>query len=90
MVRTRSRQKEPTVGLSRRTRPRASTARTHSPLAAERKFCTVSPTVCDHGESVVSPAYDCQFVFVTKLAAVLMAISQGTAGRRSGFHGRSD
>ena len=88
MTRTRSCQKEPTVALPRRTRPRTSTAKTHSPLAAEKKFCTVRPRACDNGESVVSPEYDCQLVFVTKLAAVLRAISQGTAGRRSGFQGR--
>ena len=87
--RTRSRQKLPTVPLSRRTSPRTSTASTHKPLAADTKFCTVRPSDWEIGASVVSPLYDCQLVLVVKLAAVLMAISQGTAGSWSGFQGSS-
>ena len=37
---------------------------------------------------VDSPAYDCQFVLVTKLAAVFRAIPDGTASKPCGFSGR--
>ena len=87
--RTRSCQKLPMVPLVRLTRPRVSTASTQSPLAADTKFCTVSPSAWESGESVVSPAYECQLVLVVKLAAVLRAISQGTAGIPAGFPGKT-
>ena len=41
------------------------------PTAAETKFCTVNPVICVRWLSVDSPPYDCQFVFVMKLTAVL-------------------
>ena len=38
---------------------------------------------------VLSPPYPCQFVFVTKLTAVLNDESGETAGNASGFSGKS-
>ena len=45
--RTRSNQKLPIVAVVRRARPRISATRTAIRMAAETKFCTVSPSICD-------------------------------------------
>ena len=55
-------------------------ASTAMPTAAEAKFWTVSPIIWLRYESVDSPAKNCQFVLVTKLAAVLKAVNQFMPG----------
>ncbi len=58
------------------------------PVAAERKLWRASAAIWVRCDIVASPAYACQFVFVTKEIAVFQARAGGTAGRRSGFSGR--
>ena len=45
MLRTRSAQKLPIVADERRVKPRMNAASTAMPVAAETKFCTVSPSI---------------------------------------------
>jgi hypothetical protein len=55
-VRIRSAQKLPSVFPLRRAIPRITAATTAMPTAAETKFWTASPAICEKYESVVSPA----------------------------------
>jgi hypothetical protein len=64
--------------------PRIKATITAIPVAALTKVCMVSPAICVRKVIVVLPAYDCRFVFVTTLIAVLRARSDETAGRDSG------
>jgi hypothetical protein len=41
--------------VSRRANPRITAASTAMPTAAETKFCTASPAICDRNDMVVSP-----------------------------------
>ena len=45
--------------------------------AADTKFCTVSPDICNRWPTAASPEYHCQLVLVTKLTAVFQAPSVG-------------
>ena len=74
-----STQKLPIVPVRLRENPRMSATSTAMPVAAETKFCTVSPSIWVTYFMVVSPAYACQLVLVTKLTAVLKARSGRTA-----------
>jgi hypothetical protein len=87
-VRVRSTQKLPIVFDRERTSPRTSATATAMPAAADTKFCTASPAICVRWLMVDSPAYDCQFVLVTKLTAVFHAVAAPTALWSSGFSGR--
>ncbi len=80
MPRTMSTQTLPIVPVRRRANPRTSATATASPTAADRKFCTASPAICTVKPMVASGEYDCQFVFVTKDAAVLNASDGPTFG----------
>jgi hypothetical protein len=68
---TRSTQKFPTVDARRRASPRTNAAITAMPAAADMKFSRASPVIWVRWLIVDSPPYDCQFVLVTKLTAVL-------------------
>ena len=46
-VRVRSTQKLPSRSVSRRAKPRITAASTAMPTAAETKFCTASPAICE-------------------------------------------
>ena len=46
MVRVRSTQKLPIVWAERRVKPRINATSTAMPVAADTKFCTVSPSIC--------------------------------------------
>ncbi len=72
-MRTRSTQKLPRLPVVVLAKPRTRANETAIPTAAETKFCTARPDICTRWPIVDSPEYDCQFVFVTKLAAVLKA-----------------
>ncbi len=76
MMRVRSTQKLPICVALERAIARMSAPATAMPTAAETKFCTVSPAVWTSGPTPASPAYDCQFVFVTNETAVLSAVCQ--------------
>jgi hypothetical protein len=80
-IRTRSTQKLPRLPVETRANPRTSANETAIPTAAETKFCTARPDIWTRWPMVDSPLYDCQFVFVTKLTAVLKAWSGLTAGK---------
>ena len=51
----RSCQKLPSSLAPRLAKPRITAASTAMPTAAETKFCTPSPAICEKYESVVSP-----------------------------------
>src|SRR5450759_2572429 len=71
----RSTQKLPIRSVCSRARPRATAMATARPTPADTKFCTVRPAACTRYPVPASPAYDCQFVFVTNDTAVLKAVS---------------
>ncbi len=54
-VRTRSCQKLPSAATPRLANPRITAASTAMPTAAETKFCTASPAICEKYDIVVSP-----------------------------------
>ena len=81
VVRVRSTQKLPMVRPWRRARPRMNAAASAMPTAADTKFCTARPDIWTRWPMVDSPEYDCQFVLVTKLTAVLKDIFGTTLGR---------
>ena len=88
--RVRSTQKLPSRSLPVRARPRTRATATARPVAAERKFWTVSPAICTAYPVPDSPAYDCQFVFVVNETAVLNAVCQSIERPwLSGSHGCS-
>ncbi len=68
-------------------KPRINATATAIPTAADRKFCTVSPSIWVRWLIVVSPPYDCQFVLVPKLTAVFSATFGSTAGIPAAFSG---
>ena len=75
----------------RRARPRIRAAARHMPTAADTKFCTARPAIWTRWPMVDSPEYDCQFVLVTKLTAVLNAIfgidvGEAVRQRQPGLH----
>ncbi len=88
VARVRSTWKWPRVFASARAIPRITATATAIPVAAERKFWRASAAICVRCDIVASPAYACQFVFVTNETAVFQARAGGTAWRRSGFSGR--
>ena len=59
------------------------------PAAADTKFCTVRPIIWVTYFMVLSPAYACQLVLVTKLTAVLKAVSERTPPTPEGPPGRT-
>ena len=65
-----------------------SATNTAMPAAAERKFWVVNASIWVRCDSVVSPPYACQLVFVAKLTAVFHATSGGTPGSPAGLSGR--
>ena len=54
-MRVRSTQKLPSVSALRRAKPRIIATSTAMPTAAETKFCTARPAICDRYDIVVSP-----------------------------------
>src|SRR5690349_9387820 len=67
--------------------PRTSATATATPTAAETKLWNASWVIWEKYDIVVSPAYDCQFVFVVNDAAVSNACRSTTAARCCGFRG---
>ncbi len=55
VMRVRSTQKLPTLFADARAKPRMTATATAMPVAAETKFCTVSPVICVRFAMVVSP-----------------------------------
>ena len=55
MIRVRSTQKLPTLRAEARAKPRITATATAMPVAAETKFCTVSPAIWVRWLIVVSP-----------------------------------
>src|SRR5690349_3279450 len=86
--RTRSVQKLPMRPSDRRAMPRANAIAAATPTAADAKLWNASCVICEKYDIVVSPAYDCQFVFVVKLAAVSNAWRSATDPRAKGLRGR--
>ena len=66
-----------------RARPRARATATAMPTAADAKFCTVRPVICNRCPRAASPEYHCQFVLVTNETAVFQAPSAGSAAMPS-------
>ena len=87
--RQRSTHALPIVAARSRTKPRANATSTAMPVAAERKFCTPSPSAWVKWLMVLSPPYACQFVLVAKLMAVLSARCQVTAVIPAGLPGNT-
>ena len=88
VVRVRSTQKLPSVDARRRASPRMNAAKTAMPAAAETKLWTASPSIWLRWLIVASPLYDCQFVLVEKLTAVLNERCSPTAGMLVGLNGK--
>ena len=59
--------------------PRTNATASAMPTAAETKLWNASCVICEKYDIVVSPAYDCQFVFVVNDADVSNACRSGTA-----------
>ena len=85
----RSTQKLPIVRCPARDRPRINAIITAMPAAADTNCWTVSPTICVRWLMVFSPPYDCQFVLVMKLTAVLNDNAGATFTMSVGLNGRS-
>ncbi len=65
----------PMDAAERRPSPRTSAMAIAIPVAAEKKLCDASATICEKYDIVFSPEYDCQFVLVANEIAVLNAKS---------------
>ncbi len=86
-MRTRSAQKLPSVSPRLAAKARATAAATAIPAAAEAKFCTVNPAICERWLAALSPEQNCQLVLVTKLMAVLNDSSGVMPGKPCGLSG---
>ena len=86
-MRVISAQKLPSVCVCARAKPRNTANATAMPVAADRKLCGTSANICDRLDSVDSPEYACQLVFVTKLIAVFIARSALNPGNPRGLSG---
>src|SRR6478736_2270625 len=71
----------------RRAMPRTSATATAMPTAADAKLWNASWVICEKYDIVVSPLYDCQFVFVVNDAAVSNDWRAVTAGKCAGLSG---
>jgi hypothetical protein len=60
----------PSLPAEWRVMPRANAMASATPVAADAKLWKVSYVICEKYDIVVSPAYDCQLVFVVNDAAV--------------------
>ena len=83
----RSTQKFPSLPADLRDTPRASATAAAIPPAADVKLWKASCVICEKYDIIVSPLYDCQFVFVVNDAAVSNAWRSGTASRCAGLRG---
>jgi hypothetical protein len=83
-----SSRKFPIVFEPLRENPRINVTATAMPTEALRKFWTTSTPICERYDTVVSPEYACQFVFVTNETAVFHASAGVTPGRCCRLNGR--
>src|ERR1035441_7866913 len=85
--RMKSTQKLPRVLVEWRAKPLTTAMATAIPVAAEKKLWVARAIIWVRFFMVVSGVYDCQLVFVVKLAAVFQLRCSPTLPRPSGFSG---